>query len=59
MEVLDLETLFVREYLHSGATPIDYEETLSGVSSLINEMNIYWDQQLKKNDLTITFGQFY
>ena len=48
------------EYLHSGATPIDYrKDSVVAVSSLINEMNIYWDKQLKRgNDLTITFGQF-
>ena len=49
------------EYLHSGATPMDYRrDSVVAVSSLINEMNIYWDKQLKRgNDLTITFGQFF
>ena len=49
------------EYLHSGATPIDYrKDSVVAVSSLVNEMNIYWQNQLKKEkDLTITFGQFF
>ena len=49
------------EYLHSGATPIDYrKDSVVAVSSLVNEMNIYWEDQLKKGkDLTITFGQFF
>ena len=49
------------EYLHSGATPIDYrKDSVVAVSALVNEMNLYWQKQLGKgNDLTITFGEFY
>ena len=49
------------EYLHSGATPFDYrKDSVVAVSMLINEMNIFWQNQLKKNkDLVITFGQFF
>ncbi|SVA93214.1 uncharacterized protein METZ01_LOCUS146068 [marine metagenome] len=49
------------EYLHSGATPIDYrKDSVVAVSALVNEMNLYWQKQLDKgNDLTITFGEFY
>ena len=49
------------EYLHSGATPMDYRrDSVVAISKLVNEMNIYWEEQLKKGkDLTITFGQFY
>ena len=51
----------VGEYLHSGATPMDYrKDAVVAVSSLVNEMNLYWKDQLKKGvDLTVTFGQFY
>ena len=49
------------DYLHSGATPFDYrKDSVVAVSMLVNEMNIYWKKQLKKNkDLVITFGQFF
>ena len=49
------------EYLHSGATPYDYrKDSVVAVSNLVNEMNIFWKAQLKKNkDLVITFGQFF
>ena len=49
------------EYLHSGATPYDYrKDSVVAVSNLVNEMNIFWKLQLKKNkDLVITFGQFF
>jgi len=51
----------IGEYLHSGATPIDYrKDSVVAVSTLVNEMNLYWKHQLKKgDDLTITFGQFF
>ena len=50
----------VGEYLHSGATPFEYrKDTVVAVSMLVNEMNILWQKELKKNkDLVITFGQF-
>ena len=49
------------EYLHSGATPYDYrKDSVVAVSNLVNEMNIFWKAQLKKNkDLVIAFGQFF
>ena len=49
------------EYLHSGATPFEYrKDAVVAVSMLVNEMNIIWQKQLKKNkDLVITFGQFF
>ena len=49
------------EYLHSGATPIDYRsDSVVAVSTLVKEMNELWKKELKrKKDLTITFGQFF
>ena len=40
------------EYLHSGATPYDYrKDTVVAVSNLVNEMNTFWKQQLKKEKI--------
>ena len=49
------------EYLHSGATPYEYrKDSVVAVSNLVNEMNIFWKEQLnKRKDLVITFGQFF
>ena len=49
------------EYLHSGATPYEYrKDSVVAVSNLVNEMNTFWKEQLKKRkDLVITFGQFF
>tara|TARA_Y200000002_G_scaffold364794_1_gene354094 strand:- start:487 stop:1734 length:1248 start_codon:yes stop_codon:yes gene_type:complete len=49
------------QYLHSGATPYEYrKDSVVAVSNLVNEMNTFWKEQLKKRkDLVITFGQFF
>ena len=51
----------IGNYNHSGATPLLYrKDSVVAVSTLINNMNNYWiDQNKKRKDLTITFGEFY
>jgi len=51
----------IGQYLHSGATPLSYrQDSVVAVSMLVNNMNNYWiNQNKKRKDLTITFGEFY